>query len=68
MSPFLNRRTLFHRFIDSLMPENCRENLEKAFVQNHNACVDFVCYLRSHEHKVVAALKHDRRAKERKHD
>lgn len=65
MSHYLSKR-FFHKIIDKFMPDNCRTLLDRALVQNHTACVELVCFLRNNEDKVVAALKQDRRIKERK--
>lgn len=65
MSHYLSKR-FFHKIIDKFMPDNCRTLLDRALFQNHKACVELVCLLRSNEENVVAALKQDRRSKERK--
>lgn len=53
----------FHKFIDRLMPGNCRKSLEHAFEQNSAACADLIKFISTNEHEVIAALKNDRRTK-----
>ena len=67
MPHYLPSRTLFHKIIDFIMPNNCRAKLHVALQQNHIACVELVYFLRVNEQNVVAALKSDRRTKERNH-
>lgn len=60
MSQSLSKRW-FHKFTDFLMPGNCRKSLENAFSQNQIASMNFVLYLNRNEHRVIKALKEDRR-------
>lgn len=58
-------KKFYHRVVDFLMPNNCRAKLENAFAENKRACSDLLSYIDKNEHNLVAALKTDRRAKER---
>lgn len=64
MSQFLSR-TLIHKIVDKIMPNNCRLNLAKALEQNKTASTGLVYYLNQNEKEVIAALKNDRRTKAR---
>jgi hypothetical protein len=59
-------RTIIHKITDLLMPENCRIKLQKAFVDNRSACNGLIQCIDQNEHQLIAALKHDRRGRERK--
>jgi hypothetical protein len=62
---YLLSRTLFHKIIDKMMPDNCRAKLHVALQQNHSACVELVCLLSHNEENVISALKNDRRKYDR---
>ncbi len=64
MQQYPRNNNIIHKFVDKIMPNNCRANLYDALRENHSACLDLVCLLHTNEKNIVATLKGDRR----KHD
>lgn len=63
MSQSLLNKKLFHKLVNFFMPENCRDNLERAFIENRIAANDFLHSITHNESKVIAAMKDDRRTR-----